>query len=108
MQIGDRLRKLRREKKLTTTQLSKQSGVTQSTISEIENNNRSPQLDTLEKICQALEISMTELLYEAQNDSFSLTDEERLILKVFYQLNIEEREALKTLVTSLLYRSKPK
>ncbi|WP_195572469.1 helix-turn-helix domain-containing protein [Paenibacillus sp. 1001270B_150601_E10] len=108
MQIGDRLRKFRREKKLTTTQLSKQSGVTQSTISEIENNNRSPQLDTLEKICQALEISMTELLYEAQNNSFPLTDEERLILKVFYQLNIEEREALKTLVTSLLYRSKPK
>ncbi|NMM51640.1 helix-turn-helix domain-containing protein [Paenibacillus aquistagni] len=106
MQIGDRLRTLRREKNLTTTQLSKLSGVTQSTISEIENDNRSPQLDTLDKICQALGISINELFPAATNRTLFLSDEEKHILQVFYQLNPHEREALKTLVTSLLDRSK--
>lgn len=58
MDFGDKLRSLRELRKLSTTQLSKASGVSQSFISDIENKRRkSPTKDTIEKLAKALRIS---------------------------------------------------
>lgn len=52
--IGNRLRELREAHGLTATQLGEMCGLTQSTISKVENGKWSVSLDILSKICEAL------------------------------------------------------
>lgn len=54
LRIGNRLRELREAKGLTTTLLGEKCGLTQSTISKVENGKWSVSLDILSKICEAL------------------------------------------------------
>jgi transcriptional regulator with XRE-family HTH domain len=60
--LGEKLKAIRLEKGISSVQLEALSGVDQSTISRIENNLRSPTIETLLKICEALEISIIDLI----------------------------------------------
>ena len=51
---GKKLRELREKKGLTQKKLAELSGQRQATISDIENDNRSYELQTLEKIVEPL------------------------------------------------------
>ena len=55
------------KKKLTLRQLSKMTGITKSTLNNIENNRVDPKLSQLAKIAQALEVPIEEL-YESVFD----------------------------------------
>lgn len=57
-----RLRKLRKEKKLTAKKLGEKLDLAESTISGYENGNRSPDINTLQKIADFLETSVDYLL----------------------------------------------
>lgn len=54
IRIGNRLREIRESQGLTTTQLGERCGLTQSTISKVENGKWSVSLDILSKVCEAL------------------------------------------------------
>lgn len=54
IRIGNRLRELREAQGLTATQLAERCGLSQPTISKIENGKWSVSLDILSKICEAL------------------------------------------------------
>lgn len=54
LRIGNRLRELREAQGLTTTQLGERCGLTQSTISKVENGKWSVSLDILSKISAVL------------------------------------------------------
>lgn len=54
LRIGNRLREIREAQGLTTTQLGGMCGLTQSTISKVENGKWSVSLDILSKISEAL------------------------------------------------------
>lgn len=54
LRIGSRLRELREAQGLTTTQIGERCGLTQSTISKVENGKWSVSLDILSKISEAL------------------------------------------------------
>lgn len=56
--VHERLRKFRQLKGFTLDQLSERSGVDRGTIHRIELDQVSPRLDTLERLCQALELSL--------------------------------------------------
>jgi transcriptional regulator with XRE-family HTH domain len=64
IKIGQTLRDIRLAKGLSGKDLETLSGVGQSTISRIELDQHSPSLDTLFRICTALEISITDLINE--------------------------------------------
>ena len=55
--VGDELRRLRERAKLTQEQLSFRAGLSRPYISELERDLKSPTLDTLFLICDALETS---------------------------------------------------
>lgn len=59
--LGHILQSIRKDKGLTLSQLEFFSGINKSTISRIESNDSSPTIETLLKICDALEISMIDL-----------------------------------------------
>jgi len=64
MIIGDRLRALREEKKLSQGDIEKRTGLVRPYISRIENNHTVPAIETLEKLARALEIPMYQLFYD--------------------------------------------
>ncbi|HSB19825.1 MAG TPA: helix-turn-helix transcriptional regulator [Anaeromyxobacteraceae bacterium] len=53
----------RRRRRLSQTQLGKRAGVSTSYVSMLERNQRTPPLDTLEKIARALQIRPVQLLH---------------------------------------------
>lgn len=62
MDFGSRLKQLRENRKLSTSKLSKQSGLSQSFIWRIESGEKQPTLETLKKLSQGLGMSLGELL----------------------------------------------
>ena len=64
MIIGDRLRALREEKKLSQGDIEKRTGLLRCYISRVENGHTVPAIETLEKMARALEIPMYALFYD--------------------------------------------
>lgn len=59
--VGELIKKKRKELHITQVQLSKMSGVSQSAISDIESANvtKLPNIDTIQKIANALCVSVS-------------------------------------------------
>ena len=64
MHIGETIKRLRTEKKMTLAELSKESGVALATLSRIENGRMTGTLDSHINICEALDITLPELYKE--------------------------------------------
>lgn len=60
--LGENLKKLRLKKKLSQGDLSKKLTVDRAYISNIENGRMNPTLSTLQKIAEALGVSVKELV----------------------------------------------
>ena len=56
MSVGDRIKALREGRGLSTTDLSQLTGISQSTISKLENGKRKAEIALLEKIASALNV----------------------------------------------------
>jgi len=66
MIIGDRLRALREEKKLSQGDIEERTGLIRCYVSRVENNHTVPSLDTIEKFARALEVPLYQLFYEGE------------------------------------------
>ena len=64
--LGESLRRIRKERGMTLIEAGAKSGMPMSTISKIENNKMSLSYDKLLRICNALEIDISELFTGAQ------------------------------------------
>jgi transcriptional regulator with XRE-family HTH domain len=64
MVIGDRLRELREQKKLSQGDIEKRTGLLRCYISRVENGHTVPAVGTLEKMARALEIPMYRLFHD--------------------------------------------
>ena len=64
MMVGERLRILREEKKLSQGEIEKRTGMLRSYISPVENGHTVPSIETLEKFARALDIPIYQLFYE--------------------------------------------
>ena len=66
MIIGDRLRALREEKKLSQGDVEKRTGLLRCYISRVENGHTVPAIETLEKMARALEVPLYQLFYDGE------------------------------------------
>ncbi len=102
--IGRRLAAFRKGKKLTQEKLAERTDLANNYISNIENNRSIPSLETLVKLCTALDITPNDLLIGTSNISKDyLTDElydkiknctpkEKRLIDGFIQLLMTERD----------------
>jgi transcriptional regulator with XRE-family HTH domain len=65
--IGDRLRVLREQKKLSQGDIEKRTGLLRCYISRVENGHTVPAVETLEKFARALEVPMYQLFYDGED-----------------------------------------
>ena len=66
MIIGDRLRALREDKKLSQGDIEKRTGLLRCYISRVENGHTVPAIETLEKMARALEVPLYQLFYDGE------------------------------------------
>ncbi len=68
LDLGQRVRDLRKERNWTLEQAAKQAGLARSTLSKIENGQMSPTYDALKKLAVGLDISVPQLFTPPQQD----------------------------------------
>ena len=86
--VGNRIRELREERKMTQYSLANQSGVSPTYVYQLERGEKSPTVEYLEHICWGLGITLTDFFKaeEEKNDKLSsLTAEQKKLLNSFLQ-----------------------
>ena len=66
MFVGDRLRELRGQKKLSQGDIQERTGLMRCYISRVENGHTVPAVETLEKLARALEVPLYQLFYNGE------------------------------------------
>jgi transcriptional regulator with XRE-family HTH domain len=69
-QLGKTIQRLRKAYNLSLSELSEQSGVAKSIISQIERNETNPTLATIWRLSQALDVSIDRVLATADEEPF--------------------------------------
>lgn len=89
--------KYRQDRGWTEYQLAERSGLPQSTISSWYRKNMIPTVPSLEKICIAFGITLSQLFAEEEN-TVSLTDSQKKLLESWSRLTEEQQAAVFTLI----------
>lgn len=82
MQIGSRMKALRKQKRLTLVQISERTGLSVSYLSNIEHDRTSPTLNNVESITQAMDLPMSSLLQEIPTDIVVKKDHRMIIYDI--------------------------
>ncbi|MDO3412852.1 helix-turn-helix transcriptional regulator [Saccharibacillus sp. CPCC 101409] len=102
MDIGSKLRYLRKSRHLSSVELAQRANISQSSISDIECNRRSPRLNTLSSLSRALGIPLSELLPIDDLLERPLANDEKELLSLFSKMDESQRKNLIGLLGSLI------
>lgn len=98
---AERIIELCEKQHITMYRLAQLSEVKQSTISNIVKHNTLPNLVTLEKICTGLGITLSQFFQE-DDTCFSLTDEQKQIIKLWITLDSDNKNLIMTLLQGMV------
>ena len=93
--------KHREERGWSEYQLAERSGLPQSTISSWYKKNMTPSLASMEKICDAFGITLSQLFAES-DDSIALTPSQRAMLDRWNCLTAEQQASLLSFIDSMI------
>ncbi|WP_416188163.1 helix-turn-helix domain-containing protein [Clostridium perfringens] len=100
--LGKKIKELRIANELTIKDLSKKTGIGQSTISELETGKaKKPRFDTLVKIANVLEVDVNYLLGNDKDDMQIINNPE---LKEFVDLYLQTDDETKKLIKKLMIK----
>ncbi len=92
--------RLRLQRGWSEYDLAKNSGLTQSTISTWYRKNQTPTIQTLDKVCRGLGITLSQFFDEG-GEAVSLTDDQREMLDRWSALTPKQREAVLKLLENM-------
>ena len=99
MNTHDRLRKLMKEREWTEYRLSKECGLSESTLANIFRRNTVPSITTLETICDAFGITLSQFL--AEGEMVELTPELKVLFENWVSLTADQKEAALHMIQAL-------
>lgn len=123
MTIGERIKLLRKEKKLTQTAFAERVKVSFGSISKLERGETNPSAQTIDLICREFNVSEAwlrdgigemnapkptnedEALIERTADKYGLNGEETEILRIYLEIGSDGRALIKKHVLRLLRES---
>ena len=94
--VGPKIRQLRKERKMTQTELASRIGIQQSDLSRMEKGEYRVSLDTLFKILAEFDISMGEFFDELARDTF--TPQDVKLVRDFRSLKGGEQEQVRDFI----------
>ena len=75
--LGERIKTIRKDQKMSITELAEKAGVAKSYLSSIERNKQTnPSIQFIEKVSEALEVSVNDLLYDGEEVNIEDLDTE--------------------------------
>lgn len=99
MDVHEKLRKLMKERNWTEYRLSKNCGLSESTLANIFKRNTMPSISTLESICRAFGITLSQFF--AEDAMVELTPELKEIFDRWISLSPEQKKAIKQLLDTM-------
>ena len=92
--VLERITSLREHKNWTEYQLAERSGLTQSTISSWYRKDILPTIPSLERICIAFGISLSQFFKEETDEVVLINPNQKKLLEVVYKLDDKQYNAL--------------
>lgn len=100
MNVQKRIHELMVERNWSVYRLSKESGLSSSTLTNMIKRNNAPTLSTLQDICRAFGLTLPQFFSEG--NCFELTDEQIELFKKWNRLTPEQKQALLALMDSMI------
>lgn len=94
--VGRKIRRLRKERRLTQTQLSSRIGIQQSDLSRMEKGEYRVSLDTLFKILAEFDVSIGEFFDEMAKESFGPREVE--MVREFKSLDVQAQREVEEFI----------
>lgn len=99
MDTNERLNQLLKERGWTYYRLSKNSGLSESTITNIFKRNTIPSIPTLELICKGFGITLSQFF--ADGDMVELTADLRRIFDGWVNLTVKQKDAVLQMIEAM-------
>ena len=99
MNTRERLQKLMDERNWSMYRLSKESGLSESTIRNLFKRNTTPSVETLQMICRGFGITLSQFF--ADEEMVELTPELKEVFDLWVNLTPEQKAALKTMLNAM-------
>ena len=99
MGVVERITQLMKQRKWSAYRLGKESGLSQSTLAHVFRKDSEPTISTLETICSAFGITLSQFF--AEGDFVSLTAEQRDILEKWARLTDEQKQLIRCLIENM-------
>ena len=100
MTVLERIVQLREERGWSEYRLSEESGITQSTISTWFRKNVTPTVNSIESICKACNITLSQF-FNFDNEPVTLTDTQKELFENWSRLTAEQQRIFLELLKSL-------
>ena len=84
---GDLIKKLRKENGFTQQQLAEKSGISEISIRKYENHERTPKLETIKKLSNALNVPLSTFVSEDVISKDFYKAKDKKLLEHFHSLN---------------------
>lgn len=100
LSILETITKYRLERNWTEYQLAEKSGLPQSTISSWYRKNMTPSVSSLEKICKAFDLSLSQF-FAGDEPCIALDNGQKQLLNKWNTLSPEQKQALLNLLETM-------
>lgn len=77
MSIGEKIKNLRKENKLTQVELAKKSNISRSYLADIENDRYNPSLETLKALAHSLDVNLSDIVSDENKSESSLNQRDK-------------------------------
>lgn len=101
MNVLDRIVEFRTAKGWSEYQLAEEAGMTQSTISSWYRRHVTPSISSLERICDAFGISLSQFFMESGTQPVSLTEKQIELIHATNKLSPEQLDSLITFLETI-------
>lgn len=95
-----RIRQLMEERGWTDYRLAKEANLSHSTVTNMFKRNNAPTLPTLEAVCAAFGITLSQFFSEG-NNATEITEEQRALFAKWSTLSDKQKEALLKLIDTI-------
>ena len=94
MDVVKRINDIMKNQGMSRYQLAKISGLSQSTLSNMNTRNTTPSIPTVEMICNALNISLAQFFANENEQLYPVDYRQKEMLDLFIMLDHEQQEAI--------------
>lgn len=100
MEAQKRIRQLMEERGWTDYRLAKEANLSHSTVTNMFNRNNAPTLPTLEAVCKAFGITLSQFFSEGDDPS-QFTEEQQILFSRWSTLTAEQKRLLLELMGTM-------